>query len=205
MQKKIVFLALGFCVFLLALFLLKQRHDNQVRAQLVSDYLAVIQPMAAFVIELSGPAAPPRPSAYTIQTVLARNQVFQKKYRPYGRLVLHKHNRIEDFLASVNATVRNYVRLTQRREDQDPAAWLKQVQGLHQLFFHNAIYSVMAVGRDKTSLAITKGQRTALLRTLDIHYGGVFYPYVSRPQRPAFIADLLIIKESLESRRPAIF
>ena len=87
MRKKIILLALGFCAFLLVLFFLKQRHDNQVRVLLVSDYLTVIQPMAAFAIELSGPSAPTRPSAYTLQTVLAQNRVFQKKYQQEKEMV----------------------------------------------------------------------------------------------------------------------
>lgn len=175
---------------------------REVRAEVVMDYLEMTKVMSSFMMETAIAAQVTRPSMYSLQVLDRQHSAFQKKYRPFRNLRLYEHNRMEDFLSSVSSTVKNYFRLVQINKKDQPQAWQQQVQGLNQLFLNNAVYCVMAIGKDKKTLAISSKQRDAIRRVLYGVYGGIFMEYAKRPQRPPFVIDLFLMAESLEGRRP---
>jgi len=201
-MKRNIFWIIAAVVIIVPVFIFMQaRQIRAVRTYIVADYLEMAKVLSSFMIETSISTKVSQPSEYSRQVLEQENRDFQKKYRRYKNLRLYQHNRVGDFLASVDATVKNYAFLAQVEKRENPKAWQQKVLGLQKLCFHNAVYCALAVGKDKANLAISLRQRNFLLANIYSTYGAILFEYAKWEEKPSFLATIILIKDSLESRR----
>lgn len=201
-MRKSLWMVVALVVVLAAAFFLRQQEIKIVRGKVVTDYLEMTKVMSSFLMEFEISPKVSRPSMYSLRLLYHENVVFQKKYRNYKNLTLYQHNRLGDFSASVDATVKNYFRLSQEVGREKPSVVQQRIKGMNQLLFHNSIYCAMAVGKDKKNLAISSTQRLALLHWIYGTYGGMIVEYSRKPVKPPFLTHILLIRDSLDARKP---
>lgn len=198
MKKKMILVLLGVAA-LTAGYFLRVEDERRIRTQVIADYLGMTRVMSSLMMEAAISVKVSPPSRYSLQVLQQQNNAFQKKYLPYRNMRLYEHNQLQDFLASVDATTKNFMRLARTSKTDHPQVWLQAVQGLDKLFRHNAVYCAMAVGRDKNSHPLSLRQKQSLLNIIQSVYGGILLEYAPRPSKPFFVNHLIVIKDSLSS------